>query len=316
MKRKLTALALMLSVCLTGCGTNSPSEEISSPSSAVTFTDDLGRTVTVEPPEKAAPLLGSFAQVWMLAGGTVCATPEEAWKDLNLDLPEEAVNLGQIHQLNMELLMTTQPDFILASSNNKNQLEWRDTLEATKIPLAYFDISDFNDYLRLLKLCTELTGQPERYEQYGTAVQQEIDAVLAQSKERLKKEDAPVILTLTASASTVRAKKSDGNVLGEMLRDLGCINLADSEESLLEDLSIEYILQEDPDYIFIVQRGDNLQAVQEYVQQMMAEHPAWSHLTAVQNDRVYFMDKNLYNLKPNHRWGEAYRGLEDILSHA
>ena len=105
------------------------------------------------------------------------------------------------------------------------------------------------------------------------------------------------------------------DVLGEMLRNLGCVNLADGEESLLEDLSIEYILQEDPDYIFIVQRGDNLQAVQEYVQQMMAEHPAWSHLTAVQNDRVYFMDKNLYNLKPNHRWGEAYRGLEDILSH-
>jgi hypothetical protein len=26
------------------------------------------------------------------------------------------------------------------------------------------------------------------------------------------------------------------------------------------------------------------------------------------------MDKNLFNLKPNHRWGEAYAILEEILS--
>ena len=314
MKRKLTVLALMLAVLFTGCGVSTPTEEVPVSSNTITFTDDLGRTVTLESPEKAAALLGSFAQVWMLAGGTVCAAPEEAWKDLNLELAEDTANLGQIHQMNMELLMTTQPDFILASSNNKNQLEWKDTLEATGIPMAYFDIADFDDYLRLLKLCTDLTGQPERYEQYGTAVQQEIDEILTRSKERLAQEDPPAVLSLTASASTVRAKKSEGNVLGEMLRSLGCINLADAEQSLLEDLSIEYIVQEDPDYIFIVQRGDNTQAVKEHVAQMMTEHPAWSQLTAVQNDRVYFMDKTLYNLKPNHRWGVAYRGLEDILS--
>lgn len=316
MKRNLTALALAMCMLLTGCAANSSSEVPSDAAqSAVTFTDDLGRTVTLPPPEKAAALLGSFAQVWMLAGGTVCAAPEEAWKDLELELAEDTANLGQINQMNMELLITTQPDFILASSNNKNQLEWKDTLEATGIPMAYFDIADFDDYLRLLRLCTDLTGQPERYEQYGASVQQEIDEVLAQSRQRLEQEEAPVVLSLTASASTVRAKKSEGNVLGEMLRSLGCVNLADTEESLLEDLSIEYILQEDPDYIFIVQRGDNTQAVKDHVAQMMAGHPAWSQLTAVQNGRLYFMDKNLYNLKPNHRWGEAYRGLEDILSH-
>ena len=30
--------------------------------------------------------------------------------------------------------------------------------------------------------------------------------------------------------------------------------------------------------------------------------------------KVYYMDKNLYNLKPNHRWGEAYEKLEAILA--
>ena len=50
-----------------------------------------------------------------------------------------------------------------------------------------------------------------------------------------------------------------------------------------------------------------------YVETMMAENPAWQQLTAVKEGRLYFMDKNLYNLKPNHRWGEAYEKLEEIL---
>jgi iron complex transport system substrate-binding protein len=83
---------------------------------------------------------------------------------------------------------------------------------------------------------------------------------------------------------------------------------------LLENLSIEHIILSDPDYIFFVQRGDNTQGMQEHVQKTLMDHPAWSELTAVKNGRVYFMDKNLYNLKPNHRWGEAYQGLENILS--
>ena len=46
----------------------------------------------------------------------------------------------------------------------------------------------------------------------------------------------------------------------------------------------------------------------------LESHPLWSHLTAVREERVFIMEKNLYNLKPNHRWGEAYEGLEAILS--
>ena len=118
---------------------------------------------------------------------------------------------------------------------------------------------------------------------------------------------------MRASASMVTVKNSEDNVLGEMLKTLGCVNIADSDSSLLENLSIEKILEEDPDYLFIVQRGDDTVGMKAYVETMMQENPAWQQLTAVQEGRLYFMDKNLYNLKPNHRWGEAYEKLEEIL---
>jgi len=38
-----------------------------------------------------------------------------------------------------------------------------------------------------------------------------------------------------------------------------------------------------------------------------------SSLSAVKENHYFVLDKRLYNLKPNARWGEAYKELADIL---
>ena len=313
MKIRILSLFLVL-LLLSGCAA-APQAASPVETNAVTFTDDLGRTVSVSNPQRVACLLGSFAQVWQLAGGQVIATADDAWDDFGLELPEDAVNLGGTKHLSLELLLSARPDFILASTNTRQNLEFRETLEATAIPVAYFDVFDFADYLRLLEICTDITGCKDRYETYGTAVEQEIRKVIEKSQQRLQSEEAPKVLFLRASASAVHVKNSEGVVLGDMLKNLGCINIADSDATLLENLSIERILEADPDFIFVVQQGDNAEGTKAYVQQFLQEHPAWAQLTAVKNDNVHFMEKRLFGLKPNHRWGQAYEIVEEILSH-
>lgn len=310
MKNKM--ICLLLAVCLlSGCGSPAAMEP---EADAYTFTDDLGRTVKVESCDRVAALLGSFAQVWMIAGGSICATADDAWDDFNLALPEKTVNLGNTKQLSLELLLASEPDLVLASTNTKQNLEWRETLEAAGITVAYFNVADFGDYLRMLDICTDLTGRKDLYEEKGLAVQAQIDEVLARSEDRVAESGAPTVLCMRASASSITVKNSEDNVLGEMLAALGCVNIADSDASLLENLSIERILEADPDYIFIVQRGDDTAGMKEHVNNLLESDPAWGSLTAVREGRVYFMDKMLYNLKPNDRWGEAYQGLEEILN--
>ena len=302
-------ICLLLCLLLTACG----SKTAPPPTSAVTFTDDLGREITVDRPERTAALLGSFAQVWLLAGGTVAATADDAWEDLALELPEDTVNLGGTKNLSLELLFSARPDFILASTNTRQNMEWRETLDAAAIPTAYFDIDDFEDYLRLLKICTDMTGRQDLYEQYGESVQQQINAVVEESRKRLADADPPTVLCMVASASAVHAKNSEGNVLGAMLKTLGCENIADSDSMLLENLSIEHILLSDPDHIFFVQRGDDEAGMRAYVEEFLTSQPLWAELSAVKDGRVHFMPKELFNLKPNHRWGEAYEILEEKL---
>ena len=307
---KYRMLALILSLCLLcSCGAKEETME----KDGFLFTDHLGRQVSVEDPQRVACLLGSFAHIWTLAGGEVIAAADDAWEDFDLNLTDEVVNLGSTEELSMEKLLAAEPDFIIASGNRRQNVEWKETLESTGIPTAYFEVNDFVDYLNMLDICTGLTGKKELYEKYGLEVQKQIDAVIAESQKRLENREAPTVLTMRASASSILAKNSESTVLGEILLDLGCINIADSDDSLLENLSMEKILQLDPDHIFFIQRGDDTEGMKAYIESFLGEHPAWAQLSAVKEGRVHIVDKSLFGLKPNHRWGEAYEAAEEIL---
>ena len=311
MKRWI-GLVLVLSLLLCGCGGgggNGPAD------AAYIFTDDLGREVSLpEEPKRVACLLGSFADVWVLAGGTVIAAPDDAWEDFGLDMAPDATVLGSAKSLSLELLLASEPDFILASSNTDRQLQWQDTLEATGIPTAYFNVSDFDDYLRLLKISTDITGRPDLYEQYGIAIQAQIDETVALAHQRIgESEEPPTVLYLRMAASGIRVKNSRDNVLGEMLQHLGCVNIADSDTVLLETLSMEHILLADPDFIFLVQQGDDAEGTRAAMDAFIAHNPGWQTLTAVREGRVHTLDKRRYSLKPNALWGDAYSDLAELI---
>ncbi|MBQ2279020.1 MAG: ABC transporter substrate-binding protein [Clostridia bacterium] len=308
MIKKIISLLAAAVFCFAGCADDA------AVSGGYTFTDDFGRTVTVTSHERTAVLLGSFADIWTLAGGEICASAADAWEDFGLALPETTVNLGSLKTLSLEGLFAADPDFVIAGTRNHQDAAWQETLDAAGITAAYFDVLSFDDYLRMLKICTDITGREDLYEKHGTDVRTTVEKTIADAEKRAAEHGAPTVLLLRAAASGVKAKGSEGTVLGEMLADLGCVNIADSEESLLENLSLESILAADPDRIFVVPMGGDTEESRAIMEAMFAENPAWNELTAVREGRIYYMDKRLYNLKPNARWGEAYEKLEAILA--
>lgn len=310
--------AILLACTLTACSpAASPSDStaqsgssVSSETQAVTFTDDLGRTVTVEHPERVAALIGSFADIWCLAGGqsTLVATANDAWTSFDLELDDSVLDLGGVKEPNFEILLSAQPDLVLASCNTTANVDMRSSLEQANIPVAYFDIQHFSDYLRMLDICTQLTGCPERYTQYGEEVGKVIDQAVARQDG-----SAPTVLCMRTTGSSCKVKGSQDFLLGEMLADLGCVNVADQDSALLEDLSLEAIMAADPDYIFVVLQGSDPTKAQQTLERTLLSNPAWSSLRAVQENRFYTLEHSLYNVKPNARWGEAYEKLADIL---
>lgn len=277
---------------------------------SVTFTDDLGRQITVDRPERVACLIASFADIWCLAGGAdkIVATTNATWTYFDLPLREDVVNLGAAKELNLEQLIACEPDLVLASCGTDRNTALEATFEKAGITAAYFSVETFEDYLRMLQICTEITGRTDRYETYGTTVRTDIEKALARADA-----SRPKVLYIRATGSSCKVKNSEGTVLGEMLAAMGCDNIADRDDSLLEQLSLESILLHDPDYIFVVLQSADPADAQEVLENTLLRNPAWATLSAVQEGRYYVMDPNLYNLKPNERWGEAYAKLADIL---
>ena len=266
MKQRIFITFLLLALLLAACGKpaeppvqsapGSQSVDQSQPAASleegkITFTDALGQDFSIDPPRRAAVMIGSFADVWVLAGGegVLAATANDAWESYGLDLPEDAVNIGSPMKPNVELVLAAEPDLIIASSLSPSNLELREAFGRAGIPAAYFDVSSLQDYLDLLELFTRLTGHPENYQKYGADVLEQIAAT--RTKYTIGA-DGPTatVLTLQVSGTSVKVKNSHDNVLGEMLNDLDCVNIADQDESLLEDLSLEAIIQADPDFIF------------------------------------------------------------------
>ena len=237
----LAAVLLLFGGCsVSGRGASSPE------SGGVVFTDALDREVSVpEEPKRVAALIGSFADVWLLSGGEVCAAAEDAWDEFELELGD-AVNLGGAHSPSLEALLSAEPDFVLASASTAADVEMKDVLENAGVTVAYFDVDCFEDYLSMLKICTDITGRKDLYEQNGLKLQEQIERIKEECAGAGLSERQRTVLLLRAASGSVKAKGSSGTVLGEMLRDLGCVNIADSDETLLETLSVESVIRQEP----------------------------------------------------------------------
>ncbi len=278
--------------------------------SAYSYTDALGREVNIKSHERVACLMGSFADMWCIAGGkdSLVASADDTWTGFDLGLDDSVENLGQVKEPNLEILLESEPDLVFASSKMQSNTDMMETLEKADIAVVYLDVTGFEDYLSVLKMMTDLTGDSEAYETNGTALKTQIES----AKQRQDGTE-PSVCIIRVAGTTVSVKGSDDTVLSEMCKDLGCKNIADEHESLLENLSIETIIEADPDFIFVVYQGSDEEAASKVFEENVSSNEAWSSLSAVKNGNFYVMDRTLYNLKPNARWGEAYEKLADII---
>ena len=301
--KRILALLLICTV-LSGCGAAEAPES----RDGITFTDSMDRTVTVSAPQRVGICSGSLAECWLLAGGEIAAVTRDAVTERYLELPENYIDLGSLKEPSTEAILAADLDFVILMSSLPNHVAMAETLEKTGTAYAYFDVENFSDYLELMKIFTDITGRSDLYEANAAALQPQIESII----ENGKREDAPTVLILRTSSSRVKVLDSSFMV-GGMLKEFGCVNIEDSDGSLLTELSLEAIVQADPDYIFISCMGD-LEEGQAQLEASLTSNPIWDTLQAVENNRVFWLDKELFHQKPNARWGESYEILAELLS--
>lgn len=328
MKRFLP-LFLALALLLTGCAAVSTTEstsqavsQVDSPSSApesassqlesageVSITDSNGSQITLDTSApRVVAAYGSFAEAWLLAGGELVGVTQDALEQRDLGLPEDIAVVGTVKEPNAEEIIALEPDLVLLASDITAQAEIRDVLENAGLACAFFQVDTFADYAFMMEQLCAVTGREDLYEENVTQVGQQIEE--AQANAALSS-TRPNVLLIRAFSTGIKAK-TDDELAGAILKDLGAHNIADDHPSMLEDLSLEEVIAADPDYIFVTTMGDEQKAL-DYLNGLIQQNPAWSELSAVKEDRYIVLPKDLFHYKPNNRWGESYQYLGEIL---
>lgn len=311
MKKRIIAAMLCLMCTLaffTGCGnTNQTNQTTETATNGYTFTDSLGNEVTVENPQSVVACMGGLAEIWILAGGEETLTGIAS--DADFEVTDTVTEIGKNNEPSIETIISINPDFVILSSATAEHITLADTLKQTGINYAFFDVNSFEDYLHTLEIFTNITGNTESYETNGLAVQSQIEDVISNAEAQ---EKTPEVLLLITYSQGVKAQTSD-TMTGRMLKDLGCINIADENPSLLENFGVEAIVDIDPEYIMVIPMGFSNEASAESLGTYLENNPAWSGLSAVKNNHYAVLEPEYFLYKPNAQWGESYEKLANIL---
>jgi len=318
MKRQTLAALLAALCCLTACSgaadasgqTGASEPPPPAEETAYTFTDALGDTVTVDRPQRVVSFYGSFAEMWVLAGGTLAGTTDDAITERKLPLGEDVAVIGTTKSPNLEVALSLAPDLAILSADTAEHLRAAETLQAAGVPCAFFRVDTLEDYVNAMEICTGITGRADLYEQNALAVQRQAQEVVDAVRPMLE-ERQPTALLIRAYSTGAKAKGMD-NLAGVAIHELGVRNLVENHPRLLEELSMEEIIAADPDYIFITTMGSAQKALDALAEGIQS-NPAWNSLTAVKNGNTYILPSDLFHYKPNARWGESYAYLADIL---
>ncbi len=275
-----------------------------------TFTDSMGNVVSLnKKPERTAVLFSSFADVWKETGGSIYVTVGESVEREICTSDVLLADEGAGKTVNTELLVSYEPDFVVLSADIPAQRESAELLRKAGIPVAELRMESFEDYRKIYSAMSKINGTWAENEK-------QLDLLSKSVKEELQKaegrEEKRILFIRSGSShSSAKAKRAEDHFIAKMLEELGCYNIADEAPILVDGLSVEEIIKQDPDHIFIALMGD-YETSKAYMEDVIKSE-AWQSLTAVREGRVHFMPKELTQYKPCGKWDEAYSYLNGIL---
>ena len=288
----------------------SEAEATANETSFYSFTDSIGNKVELkEKPQRVAVLFSSLCNAWKNAGGEALISVGESVERGFCEKDALLVDSGAGKSINAELLLSYEPDFVIYSSDIPAQRKVGELLIKSGIPAAAIRLDSFEDYLSALEIFCSITEKKENYTLYGENPEKKIALIKAQAKE---KSDSPKLLFIRsgASISSFKAKTSEENFTAKMLTELGAENIADSVPLILDGISAEAILKENPDFIFVSVMGDE-EAGRAFVEKEFS-----SGMYKTLRSKIIFLPKDLFQYKPCEKWAEAYSFLWETLNNS
>ncbi|MEG2295653.1 MAG: siderophore ABC transporter substrate-binding protein [Oscillospiraceae bacterium] len=253
---------------------------------------ELGTTIVQKNPANVVVFDYGVLDTLDLLGVPVAGIPKETIPSyLSKYEAETYIDLGGLKEPHMERIYELKPDLIIISGRQKDFYT-----ELSKIaPTVYLPISNL-DYMESFEKNTRILGelfdQVETVETHLSQIKSSLQAL--QSSVWEKEYNALIILSNNGDLSAYSEKSR----FGIIHKYMGFKSMGESEESSTHGSTIsnEYILQKNPNYIFVVDRaavvGGDVSAQKEFSNQIIQETDAYK------NNRIIFLDAEIWYISP------------------
>lgn len=245
-------------------------DDSSSTAYPLTITDSLGNEVTIEEcPKRVISLSPASTEILFALGAgdrvkgrtDYCSYPEEA---------AAVESIGTYTSPNTELIISMEPDVIFASDYIDDSI--RSQVEAAGAKVVVFSANSIDEVQDVILQAGQILDLDENAE----------DLVASMDEDLQKVED------MTAGQESLTAfvdigsfySAGPGSLLGDMLERLHVTNIAADTEEAYPQLSVETIIEKDPDiYISLYSTPEELKAT-----------AGLGDLDCIKNDRIIFYE--------------------------
>jgi iron complex transport system substrate-binding protein len=295
MKRRITGLLALLSLAMVGIATAPTPVAAGEDDFPVTVTGANGEVTLDARPERIVSLSPTATEMLFAIGAGDQVEAVDDQSDFPADVPTTDLSA---FEPNPEAIAGYDPDLVVASD-----AAVEDALERVDVPVLVLEApARLRGAYRQIRTLGSATGNAEGAAEVVADMKDEIGALLDEVPDR----DAPpsAYWELDDQYFSVSSK----TFIGQVLSLAGLANIADEADdtSAYPQLSSEYIVDSDPDYIFLADTeccGQSAETV--------AARPGWGDLVAVQNDGVVALNDDVAS-----RWGPRVVELFEIIVEA
>lgn len=292
LKKMMTIFVVaVLTMVLAACGAGSEGEngsQAAGEAEKISVEHELGTAEVTQNPQKVIVFDFGVLDSLDKLGVPVTGVPKANLPSyLSKYEDEQYENIGSLFEPDFEKISAIDPDVIFISGRQSDLYE-----ELQKLgPTIYMGV-DTSRYLESFKenmnILGEIFGKTSEVEEELAAIEEEI----AQLREKASSSDGKALVILANDGSV--SAYGPGSRFGLIHDEFGVVPVDPNIEASTHGMSIsfEYIMEQNPDYLFVIDRGAVVGG--ETSARQMLENELVKKTKAYQNDHIIYLDPNYW----------------------
>jgi len=276
----------------------------------LTITDSANRSITFEEsPKRIITVVPADMEIIYALGGKVVGRPKKSVGEVYPPEAAEAEVVGHPRLINFEEVSALKGDMFVG--HIRANLRDVPTLETLNLNVLLTQSDSIGEIISLIEMYGDILDKEEQADMLIHTIEEKVEEILEANQGRNVK---ALILVGTVEETMAALPQS---LSGNIFETVGIKNICEGMPALKSaptyaQLSLERILESDPDVIYFMSMGDDEKTFEKF-QAEISFNPIWDELTAIKNDHFIVLPHELFGINPGTRIVESLQFLKDSL---